>query len=71
MTGEDVVYVRTFPCPLCGKVTVMPVPRDVVIAWRDGVHIQRAWPEATADQRELLITGTHAACWDEMTQDEE
>ena len=37
------------------------------IRWSElGVEIQVALPELDADQRELLITGTHAHCWNRM-----
>ena len=37
------------------------------IRWSElGVEIQVALPELDEDQRELLITGTHAHCWERM-----
>lgn len=33
--------------------------------------IQDAFPEWSADKRELLITGTHPECWDAIFEDEE
>jgi hypothetical protein len=36
-----------------------------------GAKIQDAFPTLTAAQREVLMTGTHPACWDEMTRDPE
>lgn len=32
-------------------------------------HIQDAFPEWSADKRELLITGTHPECWDAIFED--
>jgi hypothetical protein len=37
------------------------------LRWSElGEHIQDALPELDADQRELLMTGTHAHCWQTM-----
>jgi hypothetical protein len=37
------------------------------IRWSEmGENIQDALPELDADQRELLMTGTHAHCWEKM-----
>lgn len=33
--------------------------------------IQNVWPEKTPDERELLITGTHDTCWEQLFPDEE
>ena len=35
-------------------------------AWEDGELIQDALPNLTADQRELLISGTCDDCWKTM-----
>ena len=32
-------------------------------------HLQVAFPEWSADKRELLITGTHPECWDAIFED--
>ena len=37
------------------------------IRWSElGENIQDALPGLDADQRELLMTGTHAHCWEKM-----
>ena len=37
------------------------------IRWSElGENIQDALPELDEDQRELLMTGTHAHCWEKM-----
>jgi hypothetical protein len=37
------------------------------IRWSElGENIQDALPDLDADQRELLMTGTHAHCWEKM-----
>lgn len=34
--------------------------------WKTGTLIQRAMPNLSADQRELLISHTCGKCWDRM-----
>jgi hypothetical protein len=34
--------------------------------WIAGELVQRVWPHMTPDDRELLITGTHPACWEKI-----
>jgi len=70
MDGQ--VTVKTPPCPMCGKTALLEVDADGLRMWQAGAHIQRAFPQLEASQRELLMTGTHPACWDRMwVEDEE
>lgn len=60
--------VITPPCPMCKQRGVM---KDVdalgFVRWSElGEPIQTALPELDEDQRELLMTGTHAHCWEKM-----
>lgn len=63
------IRVQTPPCILCGQSTVMEVSEDAFYRWRNpnGLNIQDAFPFLNADERELLKTGTHPACWDQIT----
>lgn len=56
--------VNTPPCQMCGQGGVIEVRLDGFRAWMQGALIQDAFPELDADQRELLMTGTHAHCWE-------
>lgn len=53
-------------CRICQDIHYVDVPVDGFIAWRRGELIQDALPELSADQRELLISGTCGMCWDDM-----
>lgn len=55
----------------CGQEYDVPVTDAQVGAWKAGALIQRAMPELTPDQRELLISGTCSACWRKMFRDED
>jgi hypothetical protein len=39
--------------------------------WKDGALIQDAFPEVDKETRELIISGTHPACWQKMFGDAE
>lgn len=40
-------------------------------AWQDDTLIQVAFPYLSADEREVLKTGTHGKCWDSFMKDVE
>ncbi len=54
------------PCRLCKEVTDLTVNIEGFVAWQGGKLIQDALPELSADQRELLISGTCDKCWNEL-----
>lgn len=54
------------PCPECGKRGQVVVDEQAYFDWKNGMLIQDAMPNLSADERELLITGTHPACWEAM-----
>lgn len=56
----------TPPCCVCGRASSLTVDAAKVARWRSGEHVQDVWPELPADERELLIAGTHPKCWDEL-----
>ena len=61
------------PCPMCGKRSVLDgVDALGYLEWTElGKEIQNALPQLDADQRELLISGTHAHCWQRLFGSEE
>ena len=63
------VAVTTKACVMCGKSSVLEVEERGYHAWREGALIQRALPTLREDDRELLISGTHSKCWDQMFAD--
>lgn len=56
----------TSKCPECKKVAVIAVPYDGYVNWKQGMLIQRAFPEMDKVQREMLISGYCGSCWDTM-----
>lgn len=60
------VTITTNPCPVCGKRSEVEVDEQAARKWASGMLAQDAFPEMSKDTRELLITGTHPKCWDEL-----
>ena len=58
-------------CPHCGKVTYLDVPFLNYLAYMEGEPIHECFPELSADEREMLISGVCPTCWDEMFPPEE
>jgi hypothetical protein len=63
--------VITSPCIVCGEKSKMEVSVEQYINWRNGELIQVAFPDMSADDRELLKTGTHPECWEKMFPEKE
>ncbi len=57
----------TAKCPSCGLTMHLSVSESGWAEWESGALIQDALPELTPDQREMLLTGLCAACFDEAT----
>jgi hypothetical protein len=59
-------------CPHCGKeyapvLAQRPDYEQRRVLWRNGMYIQDAWPESTAEEREQLLTGVCSTkCWNEF-----
>ena len=54
-------------CPFCGHVTPIDVDMDGYLNWTiEGVSIQKALPNLTAEDREMLKTGICPTCWEKM-----
>ena len=67
----ETITINCPPCFHCGERAQVKVLKGDFDRWQGGELIQRAFPEMPADQREMLITGTHPACWDAMMSEEE
>lgn len=61
----------TKPCIVCKQTSMLSLDMDDFLRWQGGELVQNVWPDWTPDQRELLITGTHPECWDEMFKEVE
>ena len=59
------------PCRLCDTVHDLTVNVEGFVSWQAGEFIQEALPELSAGERELLISGTCGACFDELFPEED
>lgn len=68
---SSTIVVRTKTCCVCNKYELWNLDRDAVAKWQEGEHIQHAFPDMSAEDREVLISGTHPDCWKELFPEEE
>jgi hypothetical protein len=59
----DKVQITT-KCPSCGEKKIMYVSAKGFKSWKEGGHIQDAFPTLSPDDRERLLSGLCPACWD-------
>lgn len=69
--SEDMVSVETKQCIVCKQTSKVDVLRSEYKDWQAGTMIQKAFLKLSPDNRELLISGTHPACWDQLFGKEE
>lgn len=60
------VTVQCPPCIVCGTASVMTLSSVGVENYKQGMFVQQAFPELSAPEREVLISGTHPECWDRL-----
>ncbi len=60
------IRVETPPCIVCKKTSLVDLESARFDRWQSGEHVQNVFPDQTPDERELLLTGTHPACWEEI-----
>ena len=53
-------------CPVCGEAETVLVEETAYDRWVNGALVQDAFPTMDKDVRELLVSGTHTACWDAL-----
>lgn len=58
-------------CPYCNSSSIMYLSAKELEDWQNGVHIQDAFIDMVADERELLKTGIHPECWVLLFGDDE
>lgn len=53
-------------CPFCGHHDAVTVPESGYLAWQNGELIQNAFPDLSAEEREMLLTGICRKCQAEI-----
>lgn len=66
MTTSQMVLITTPACMVCGRESEMVLEKEKVDRYLGGEFVQNVWPELPIAEREMLITGIHGKCWDEM-----
>jgi len=56
-------------CNYCNIHNIMIVHIAHLEDWQNGTLAQKAFSYLDADQRELIMTGTHSGCWDKIFPD--
>ena len=68
----DTPFVTVYTeCPYCHQVHSVLCRKEGLEKWQAGDYIQKALPDLTPSQRELLMTGTYQKCWNEMFKEED
>jgi hypothetical protein len=65
LPASDTILLKTV-CLVCDGEEFHNLDKAGYDRWQAGEHIQSVWPEFSADKREMLISGTHPKCWDEL-----
>ena len=65
------IIIRTKTCVVCNDYELWSLDRKAVESWQAGEMIQVAFPDMSEDDREILISGTHPACWSKLFPEEE
>jgi hypothetical protein len=68
--GNDLLRL-TYTCMLCDNPNQIDVSARLYALWRSGTagHVQDVFPDMSAGEREALISGSHAKCFDEAFKD--
>jgi len=66
MMMSETITVKTKTCCVCDKSDILTLDRQAVESWQAGEYVHNAFPDMSASERELLISGTHPACWDTL-----
>ncbi len=64
--GEKRSIVRTNNCVHCNKGSFLSIDNLALSDYQAGRYAQHAFSDVDVDTRELIVSGTHAKCWDAM-----
>jgi hypothetical protein len=65
------IKVITKTCIYCGEKGLLRVSPVALRKYQQGALVQDAFPDFSSDEREQLMTGTHAECWNKLFPEEE
>lgn len=65
-------YTYTNSCYHCGQENIITIDQQDYKLWKvNQTFVQLVFPELSPEQREILISGTHPECWDEVFPEED
>lgn len=68
-TEERCVTLTCEPCPVCHEQTDLYVSHDEWEHIIEGERIAVIFPDASPEEHEIMISGTHTTCWDLLFSD--
>ena len=69
---DDSLKIIKNKCLHCGEDNNIYVEPTDYLDWSTKARfVQSIWPTISAEEREIVISGTHPACWNEMWPDDE
>lgn len=61
---DNITKIRTKPCWICGQHSYLEVPYESWVKFDLlMVPLDIAWPEGSAADKQLILTGIHPRCW--------
>ena len=63
---QEMIEMTTPKCIMCHQSSNLWVDLQSFLSWKHGKLIQDAFAGYSLGFRELLLSGTHSACWDSM-----
>jgi len=64
--GHAMDTIKNILCRMCGETTEIHLNKKDFDMWKKGKPIQDALHYLSADQRELLLSGTCGTCFDKL-----
>ena len=71
MPTTDTVPYLCPKCVVCGLQSVMELSSHQIDRWKGGEYVQSVFPDLMPEDREVLISGTHPKCFNELFKEEE
>jgi len=62
----DQTIIHTNSCMHCRQSNAISLDIDPYTRWTQGRNIQDVFPHLSSDDRELIVSGTHPKCWDQI-----
>lgn len=64
-------YLLVRNCVLCNNTAQVLIPAQGLWDWEHGASVQVAFPELSAADREVVLSGSHSDCFDAAFPDED